>query len=558
MNDNGGRDVAFCLKAIALYTTVLVAFLWPWPSDPGRLGILNADLLLHAWSMAFVVRQATLDPAHLFDANMFWPQQGALAYTETLFPQSALAAPVLWLGGGPLLAHNLVLFLTIVFSGVSAAFLGRRLSGSSGAGLVSGFAFAFCAFRFHHLVQIGVASYAWFPVILLALWNLAAGRGGSANLLLLSVATLAQVLSSGYHAVLAVFVLATTLTFLARRLWSRGRLVPVGVSLLLAAGVALVAGAPSVRLRERQAVSRGVEAPIHWSAVPRSYLDPGPNVPALGLRSIVEPSPEPPFAGFAALGLAILGLRLPRHPAHRALLVAIALVSGLMAAGPVLRDLPFELPGPFELVRRVPPADMIRGPSRFGIGVILAIDMLSAIGFAAVERRMAPRSRPWLLVGLLSFMVIEMRPSLAHMVKPIPPPPAYTRTLAALPDGAVLELPWETEEGAGLQLYWSTAHWKPLISGYGGFTIPANFQLAAMARNFPTGFAARVLRCAGVRYVVIHGALVPEAQLQRALEFEPEGVRRVGRFDRDVVFELRPWEEGVECAPEIPRKFQRP
>ena len=445
-----------------------------------------------------------------------------------------------------------------MFSGVSAAFLGRRLTGSSGAGLVSGFAFAFCAFRFHHLVQIGVASYAWFPLILLALWNVATGRGGRGSLALLCVATLAQTLSSGYYAVLTAFVLSTALVFLGRRLWRRGRLFSVVVSLMLTTGVALLAGAPSVLLRERQLVSRGIEAPIHWSAVPRSYLDPGPSVPALGLRTLVEPTAEPLFAGFAALGLAIVGLCLPRRRGLRALLGSIGVVCALMASGPVLRDLPFELPGPFELVRRLPPADMIRGPSRFGIGVILAIDMLAALGFAALERRVAPRSRRFLLAGFLGFMVIEMRPSLAYSVGPIPPPPAYTQALAALPKGPVLELPWEAEEGAGLQLYWSTAHWQPLISGYGGFSVPANFQLAAMARSFPTGFAARVLRCAGVRYVVIHGARVPDSQLQRALAFEPKGVRRVERFDQDVLFEISPWEEGVECSPEIPRDFRRP
>ena len=164
--------------AAAFFAGALALLLWPWTSsDPSRLGIANNDLFLHAWSMAWVVRQASVDPIHLFDANMFWPHSGALAYTETLFPQSAMAAPILWLGGGPLLAHNLVLFLTIVISGLTAALLAYRVTASRGAALVAGFGYAFCPFRFQHLVQIGVGSYAWFPLVLLAFWNIATRRG---------------------------------------------------------------------------------------------------------------------------------------------------------------------------------------------------------------------------------------------------------------------------------------------------------------------------------------------------------------------------------------------
>lgn len=541
----------------ALYSAALTFYLWPWPADPARLAIDNSDLLLHTWSMAWVVHQATVDPRHLFDANMFWPRPGALSYTETLFPQSAMAAPVLWLGGGPLLAHNLVLFASIVISGVSSALLGLRLTGSRGAALVAGFAYAFCPFRFHHLVQMGIASYQWFPLILLAVWNIAAGRAVAASLILLSAAAVLQALSSGYHAVLLAFVIVAALGFLSRRLWRRGLLWAVGVSLAAAAAAALIAGSPSVRLRETQAVSRGVEAPTHWSAVPRSYLDPGPNVHALGLRRLIEGTAEPLFPGFAAAGLALVGLIRTRNRAARGLLLSVGAMCAVMAFGPVFRDLPFEPAAPFELVRRIPPADMIRAPSRFGIGAILAIDVMAALGFAALERGVRRERRGRLAMAVLAFMAVELRPSLAHAIKPIPPPPPYTAALAALPRASVIEIPWASEEAAALQLYWSTAHWQPLVSGYGGFSAPDNFALSAMAQNFPTGFASRVLRCAGVRYVVVHGAELPEAQVRRATEFELRGVTRVARFGQDFLFSLDPWEDGVACAPEMPRSFQR-
>jgi hypothetical protein len=552
-----GKSLRFAAVVAAFYTAALIFYLWPWPSSPGTLGIRNGDLLLHAWSMAFVARQAVNDPTHLFDANMFWPVPGALSYTETLFPQSMLAAPVLWLGGGALLAHNLVLFASIVLSGVNAALLSLRLTGSRPAAVAAGFMYAFCPFRFHHLVQIGVASYQWFPLVLLALWNIAAGSRSRIDFVILGVASLFQAMSSGYYAVLLGVVLAVALVFLFRRLGRRRALLGVAASLGIAGSLAVLSGAPSVRLRERQPVSRGVEEAIHWSAVPRSYLDSGHAVPALGFRDAIERTAEPLFPGFLATALAGAGVLLTRNRAARGLFLCLGAACAATACGPVLRDLPLELPGPFELIRRVPPADMIRVPSRFGIGVILCVDVIAALGFAAIERRLPRRMRPVWITGGLAFLLIEARPSIAHAIAPIPEPPAYTHALAKLPRGGAIELPWKVEEEAGLFLYWSTAHWQPLVNGYGGFAAPGHFGLAAMAQNFPTGFASRTLRCAGVRYVVLRGAEIPAAQFERALAPPLSGTTLIGQFGRDFLFELDPWNDSVACAPEIPEVFRR-
>jgi hypothetical protein len=551
------RTLRFAAFAAAFYGLILVVYLWPWTRDPGSLAMRNDDLLLHAWSLSFVVRQTVHDPLHLFEANMFWPRRDSLALTETLFPQSLLAAPIVWLGGGALLAHNLVLFASVVLSGIGAALLALRLTGSRGAALIAGFGFAFCPFRFQHLVQLGIASYQWFPFVLLALWNIAAKRRARSSFAGLAAFSVMQALSSGYYAVLLAFVLTSAVAFLAPRLRRRGRLGGLAISLGAAALLAALAGLPSARLRETQAVSRGLEGPIHWSAVPRSYVDPGPNVPALGLRGVVEPTPEPLFPGFLVTAFAIAGLVLARNRAARGLALSTGIVCALMACGPIFRDLPFEPRAPFELVRHIPPADMIRAPSRFGVGVLLAIAVAAALGFAAIERRLSGRLRPFLLACALACMIAEARPSLSHAIVGIPEPPPVARALAALPRAGTIELPWPTEESAGLYLYWSTAHWQPLVNGYGGFSMPDNFGLAAMAQNFPTGFATRVLRCAGVRYVVLHGARVDPAQLRRALEFEPPGAKRLGRYEEDVLFELQPWNEGVECATEIPPTFKR-
>jgi hypothetical protein len=99
------------------------------------------------------------------------------------------------------------------------------------------------------------------------------------------------------------------------------------------------------------------------------------------------------------------------------------------------------------------------------------------------------------------------------------PIPMVYRHLATLPPGAVVSLPdflqtaeWYREAD---YLYFSTAHWKPIVNGYARVT-PAGF--AARIRQigaFPSAEAANHLRSLDVKYVVVHAG-VDETALTRA------------------------------------------
>jgi hypothetical protein len=82
------------------------------------------------------------------------------------------------------------------------------------------------------------------------------------------------------------------------------------------------------------------------------------------------------------------------------------------------------------------------------------------------------------------------------------------RYLATLPPGAVVSLPdflqtaeWYREAD---YLYFSTAHWKPIVNGYARVT-PARFpDRIRQIEAFPSADAASHLRSLGVSYVVVH------------------------------------------------------
>ena len=58
----------------SLFALLAVVHTWPLASAPGRLSRDdNADTLLNQWIISWVAHQASHDPLHLIDANIFYP-----------------------------------------------------------------------------------------------------------------------------------------------------------------------------------------------------------------------------------------------------------------------------------------------------------------------------------------------------------------------------------------------------------------------------------------------------------------------------------------------------
>src|SRR5690349_4518417 len=119
--------------------------------------------------MAWVSHQVVTNPLHLFDANIFYPERYTLAYSDHLFVQSMMGAPLLWAGASPVLVHNLVLLAGFVLSGWTACLVLTRWTGSRPAGLVSGSLVAFNAFSLTRLPQLQDLHVEFFPLTLFAL-----------------------------------------------------------------------------------------------------------------------------------------------------------------------------------------------------------------------------------------------------------------------------------------------------------------------------------------------------------------------------------------------------
>ena len=541
------RRRLLALAAGGVYLAIAAAMTWPLLSAPSRLGFVNMDVLGNIWALAWDVHQAARDPLRLFDSNMFYPQTLSLAYAESLLPQALLAAPVIALGGSPLLAYNVVFILSFVLSGVGAYLLAEEVSGSAGGAFLAGLAFAFCAYRWVHVVHLQSLTAQWLPLALLSLRRL--WRGGSLSAAVgLAGFTALQVLSSGYYSLLMAAALAITMA----AEWRAGgapRDARRLASALVVSGLCVLPVFAVYRtVQERHGFSRGLEETAAWSARPASYLDPGRFValPHLtGLHSMIREG-EPFYPGSAILMLAAVGVAAGRGTWDRVWAGVLTLTGFALSLGPVIHVASLDLPGPFLLLRALPGGALLRTPSRLGVLALLGLGLLAALGWARLTA--GKRLSAALVVAAGAVVTLEAWPvDLAGLVRPFPRAPAGVEWLRSAAPGVVLELPWDTPGQSALYLYWSTRHWQRMVNGFGSFDPPGSIGAGLMGRRWPSPYAAAQFRKRGIRYVVVHVEWVDPGPRARVLDTElPDGVRLEADFGTERVYAIDPLTAGGE------------
>lgn len=526
------------LAAFALFALLAVAHTWPLATAPGRLSRNdNADTILNEWIVAWVAHQATVDPRHLFDANIFFPDRNTLAYSEHLLVPAAMGAPALWLGASPVLVYNLLVLAGLTLTGWAGFLLVWRWTDDPAAGLVSGVLLAFNAHTLTRLPQLQAFHLEFLPPALLAFDALLATPRVRHALWLAAWFAL-QGLSSFYA------LIFTTTALLAGGLarpedWWRGerarRLLPlVG----LAATLALVAVLPFLLPYQRLGQVRPLAEVAYYSATWRDYLATPARVHYDLWSRHFWGGTSALFPGVTSLALAAVclasGIWVKDRRARMALVIGLAGVA--LSFGP-------SMPGYALLYRLLPPLQGIRNASRFGYLAILACAILSGFAVAAVRARW--RGARWTpafvaLVFIGANLDVFSAPIGyvdAGRVSPLHARLRHTDAIVAefpffAPDRVSFNAPYMLE---------STLHWRPMINGYSGLVPDSYVRMARDLEYFPEDEGMAALRAAGVTHVFVHDrAMRARTGAQRADAVRHAAQLRLLAVDGDVsLYELR-------------------
>jgi len=458
------------------------------------------------WVVSWVAHALTTNPSELFRANIFFPHDNALAFSEGNIVEGVLGAPVWLLTRNPYATHNFVYLFSFAQSFVATYYLVRYLTGDRRAAIVAGVMYAFCPFAFVRQAHIQLTMVGFLPWVMLA-WHRFLDRTSLVRALELGLVMALTGLACAYYGIFAggMITFASIWFAISRKRWQDpGYWGPIAVAAVVCLGVIAPFFLPYMRMQASTGFERSLSG--QYSANLGGWLLSSAWAHRWWAGLLDKPS-EGIFPGILAIVLGVWGARLMLRSDKSDVAkyyIGLGVFTFWLTLGPAA--------GLYTaLYYTVPVFSFLRAPTRAGILVTLCLVVLSAPAMVALMRR---RSASVAFAVLLLLAVADTYRAPLR-TREAPPLPAAYRTLADLPKAPTIELPYwatsiEYHRHAEYMLS-STAHWQPLINGYSDH-IPQDFRDAAPAINsFPSKDAFNVLEPLRARYVVVHLDLMSAA-----------------------------------------------
>src|SRR5688572_142223 len=548
------REVAEAAIVVTAATVIACIFTYPYIINFSTAGRIDTnDGRWSIWVVSWVAHALTTDPGSIFRANIFYPHDNALAFSEGNFVGGAMAIPAWLLTKNPYAAHNFFFIASFVLSSVATYFLVRHLLGDWRAAAIAGILFAYSPFAFarqahSQLLMIGVLPWAMLA------FHRFVDRVSIARAIELGVVLWLAGLACAYYGIFAggLVGLGTLMFAVTRGYWKQPR---YWMMVALAAAVCIGLTAPLFLPYLRMQDTTGFARPLDGSY--------SANIAAWLISSAwahrwwapyVSNASEVLFPGIMVTVLGVWGALIWRGPGVPAARTGgvpgtRTLRAGVPLRGGVDKDVAWfyitaaviafwttfgPKAGLYTLFYyTIPVFSFLRAPSRTGIVVTLCLVVLAA---PALLRLMDLRKGRAMFAVLLALAIADTYRAPLRM-REAPPLPNVYRTLARLPRGPLIELPFWSDRIAyhrhAEYMLDSAYHWQPLINGYSDH-IPQDFRDNALPLSgFPSRDAFAILERSQARYVVAHLNLM-DAQSRESL---------IDRLDREYVNYLRPLEK---------------
>ena len=548
---NAFRDAAVFL----VFLLLTAAMTWPWAArirdacpDPG-------DPYLNSYILAWDFHQTFADPLHLFDSTLFYPHRDTLAYSENFWGLALPLFPAFALGARPLTVQGLGMFLGFALSAFGAFRLARTLTGSAGAGWVSGIAFGFALYRFHQLPHLPYVSAGWMALLIEAA-VLFARQPSRRRAAWLGAAFFLNAVSVIHWFVLSIIPLGATLLLVARRhrtlgsrdLWRRGA-VAAGI-----AGLALLPFLlPYLRLARGSGLVRQEKTAAGYSARPVHWLTADWRSPVY--RGLGRDHVEGELCLFPGLVVPLLSAAALLRRRDEAFVPGV-----LLAVTGFLGSLGMNFAFHRFLFEFVPIFRSIRVPARWAMVANLGLALLAGLGALALAETLRSRLRrgaPLFWGAVAALLLFDLHHAPLDLYAGEADPDALTRKLASLPmKGGLVELPSGGSRGNYVYVLRAADHGKPLVNAVSGFGTHEAGRIDVLSGRRPIpDELLDLFESIPVSYVTVREAWLLPDEREALRAFLARGVaagrlRFQGRFDQRTRADLYAVAKSEPDAPE--------
>jgi len=482
--------VVFLLLSIVFTRDVILFIASGTPYGAG-------DSVMFSWNFWWVAEQLK-DGELFFKCHWAMLPFGIRTIYHTLIPlHCVVLAPITWLFG-PLVSSNLHLILSFAVGALGMGLLVRSLTGSYTAGLCAGIVFGFSTTHWYHSFgpyNLTATELLPFCLLFLLKWV----RTQKPVTLVVASGLLALNLYNGYTSTIVLGLCAVPIFVLGvvRTLKIHGlkRLI---IGIVPAAILSTVVALPIVHYAAEFSslfdADWGKDYFVAELSSPDllSYFLPDKNVwfsgPFLKSRAVEAFVGRgydcPQFFGIVALVLACIGVN-ALYRKDRPLLLCLligAVICAAVSLGPEpkvcgLRFIATEF-SPFDILASLPYMNTLRGPGRFGLGVVLLGAILVGLGAAKLLSKPRSTEAATILTVLIAGLLFAERVHVPMWTKPLTVPGIYRKIpeLQPRPRGIIIT-PfhiWSGHRKVGefplfdpaAILYYQTKHITPMMNGH--------------------------------------------------------------------------------------------
>ena len=492
-----------CVATI-LAVLLSVALTWPLAAGLGSTGRIDSGDGRHGvWNVAWVAHALTTAPTTLFDANIFFPNKHALAFSEANLVAGVLAIPA-WVvtGGNPYAAYNSVVLMAFTFAALSAYLLARTVGSTRFGAAIAALIYGYSPYMFSHLPHIQLLM-TFGPALSLAMLHRFVDQPTVRRAVALGVSLTVTGLACAYYGIFIGLIVTIGVLWFAVadgrwRSWQYWALAALAAAITVACIAPVFI--PYLGIQDDGFVRRLEEA-RPYSTTGRAFLASAVIVHRWMLPLIGEWR-DVLFPGFLSIALSLIALVLALRQRARWRMVGfylvVAVASYWIAMGPDA--------GLYTLLyNTLPVFSFLRAPIRIGVLVTLVTGVLAALALTWLSARVRA-FRPAGL-ALITIAVIESWVGPLQLAA-APEVPAVYERLARMPRAGVAEFPYyrgSTERFLNTDyMLMSTFHWQPILNGYSDHFPPDYYTSRPVLDQFPSQAAVDLMREKGVRWVVVH------------------------------------------------------
>jgi hypothetical protein len=494
-----------------------------------------ADELFIAWNHSWNIHSLISNPLNIFNANIYFPYNNSLAYSEPFFTSSIIALLPVIILNSPIAANNILFILSLTLVGFFTYLISFHLTKNNLASFLAGVLIIFSPAYLSELAHIQIMSI-FFVIIALILFIKYLQTNNKNFFYLFLITFILQVYNSflpGFFILFSTFIIFIFSVRDDRKrlklILSKKNILLILFSVLIIIPVML----PYLNVSKEFNYVRDVRETIHYAIQPEDLLTANslsrlePLLSKLSFTKDIQGNGEVKhgFIGLTFLLLILISFiyifkNWKKQDFIIKGIISSSVFSLLMSFGPfmhinrlTIHD-PFPIPLPYLIFYYIIPGFKgIRNSGRWEILFIVLAAPIVAVFLTKALKNVNHKVRYTLIILLVLVSVAELNLPINYY--PVPEkkdfPKVYSYISTTPKSTVIVEMPvynWNVFPYANQEFwreYYSTMHFRKTVNGASGFSPPpwqdtVNYLLT----YFPSDESIKKLKQMGVNTIIVH------------------------------------------------------